>query len=102
MRSDNLCVETMDMRSDDPDAARGRRTPPTLLGTIVDGSVRTWQRYQRRRAMHAIYGALRELDDRTLHDLGFHRSEILSVAAEATGEAEWTRVRVPLRPRAPR
>jgi uncharacterized protein YjiS (DUF1127 family) len=59
------------------------------------------ERYVRRRQARAIFRALHELDDRTLRDLGFHRSEIWSVAAEATGEAEWTRVRKPLRPRAP-
>ena len=37
--------------------------------------------------------ALRELDDRTLHDLGFDRSEITSVAAEVSGRAEPARMR---------
>ena len=60
-----------------------------------------FERHRRRRHARAIFRALHELDDRTLRDLGFHRSEIWSVAAEATGAAEWTRVRKPLRPRAP-
>ena len=56
-----------------------------------------WKRYRQRRKTRAICDALYVLDDRTLRDLGFHRSEISSLAAEATGEAERTRVR----PRAP-
>jgi len=36
---------------------------------------------------------LHELDERTLRDIGFTRSEIESVIAEATGDAEWTRLR---------
>jgi uncharacterized protein YjiS (DUF1127 family) len=53
-----------------------------------------WERYQRRRQSQSIYHALRALDDRTLRDLGFHRCEIGSVAAEAAGEAELTRMHV--------
>jgi uncharacterized protein YjiS (DUF1127 family) len=70
--------------------------------TVTVTSARGWKRYRRRREARAIRGALSDLDDRTLCDLGFHRSEIGSIAAEAVGEAEWTRVRAPLRPRAPR
>ena len=58
--------------------------------------------YRRRREMRSIYRTLQELDDRMLRDLGFHRSEILSVAAEAVEEAERTRVRIVRMPRAPR
>jgi hypothetical protein len=43
-----------------------------------------------------LYDALQQLDDHTLRDLGFDRNEIRSVAAEVTGEAEYTRVRAPL------
>jgi uncharacterized protein YjiS (DUF1127 family) len=62
---------------------------------------RAWERHRRHRDTRAIFNALSVLDDRALHDLGFHRSEILSVAAEVTGEADRTRVRAPLTPRAP-
>jgi uncharacterized protein YjiS (DUF1127 family) len=54
---------------------------------------RAYARHRRRRQARAIYNALHQLDDRTLRDLGFDRSEIRSVAAEVTGEAERTRVR---------
>lgn len=49
--------------------------------------------YRRRRESRAMRRGLHELDDRTLRDIGFSRSEIESVIAEATGGAEWTRLR---------
>jgi uncharacterized protein YjiS (DUF1127 family) len=49
--------------------------------------------HRQRRQATAIYDALRQLNDHTLRDLGFHRSETRSVAAEVTREAERTRVR---------
>jgi uncharacterized protein YjiS (DUF1127 family) len=50
------------------------------------------RRHRQRADACAMYHALRELDDRTLHDLGLERSEIGSVAAEASGESERTRM----------
>ena len=55
---------------------------------------RMYGRYRKYRQESALYETLSQLDDRTLHDLGFDRSEIKSVAAEWAGEAEPTRVRV--------
>jgi uncharacterized protein YjiS (DUF1127 family) len=54
---------------------------------------RAYEGYRQRREAAATCEALSELDDRTLRDLGFHRSEIRSIAAEWTGEAEPSRVR---------
>ena len=50
-------------------------------------------RHRRRVAARDLCAALRGLDDRTLRDLGFHREEIGSVAAEIGGDAAPTRVR---------
>ena len=68
-------------------------------GAVRGAILRAWKRYRQHRETRRIHDALRGLDDRTLRDLGFHRSEILSVASEASGAAERTRVR--LLPRAP-
>ena len=40
-----------------------------------------------------LTGELAKLDELALHDLGFDRSEMRSIAAEVTGEAEYTRMR---------
>jgi uncharacterized protein YjiS (DUF1127 family) len=48
---------------------------------------RAHARYRQRRQARAVYEALRDLDDRTLRDLGFERGEIKSVAARMTAEA---------------
>jgi uncharacterized protein YjiS (DUF1127 family) len=83
-------------------AARAHRSF-TLGGIIVTviqvaGAFarRALAHHRQRRQAVAIYDALRQLDDHTLRDLGFDRSEIRSVAAEVTGEAECTRVRTRL------
>jgi uncharacterized protein YjiS (DUF1127 family) len=80
-------------------AARAYRS--FTLGEIIVAAIqaavaiarRAYASYRQRREAGAICEALRELDDRTLRDLGFDRDEIRSVAAELTGEAERTRVR---------
>lgn len=63
------------------------------MGAIVR---RAHAQYRQRRSARAVYDALRHLDDRMLRDLGFHRSEISSIAAEVTGAAVRERVRVML------
>jgi uncharacterized protein YjiS (DUF1127 family) len=84
-------------------SARRGTALAALVGAVIrnaGGHLRVaWHRRQQRRNTRAIFNALSELDDRTLHDLGFHRCEILSVAAEAAGQAEPTRVRTALTPR---
>jgi hypothetical protein len=56
-----------------------------------------WQRHRadwrrRQRLAHA-YRELQTLDARTLRDLGFDRSEIMSVVTEIAGDADPTRTR---------
>jgi uncharacterized protein YjiS (DUF1127 family) len=61
------------------------------VGDFVRQMVTRWNRQQRARA---TYLALRGLDSRMLRDLGFHRSELRSVAAEVAGVADYTRARL--------
>lgn len=62
----------------------------------------TRARRRRRLQARAICQTLRACDDRTLRDLGLHRSEITSLAAEATGMAACTRERIHRLRRGPR
>ena len=61
------------------------------VGDFARQMVTRWKRQQRARA---TYIALRGLDSHILRDLGFHRSELLSVAAEVAGHADLTRARL--------
>lgn len=68
----------------------------TVLRAAGGLARRAYARYRQRREARNIRDVLRGLDDRMLRDLGLDRSEIASVAAEVTGEAEHTRVRAQL------
>jgi len=80
-------------------AARAHRS--VIIGELVVAAIRAvvaiarraHARHRQRRQATAVYDALRQLDDHTLRDLGFDRSEMTSVAAEVTGAAQRTRVR---------
>jgi uncharacterized protein YjiS (DUF1127 family) len=61
------------------------------IRVVLAAMLRVHMRYRRFRDERATYEALRELDDRSLRDLGFARDEIRSVAAEMSGEAEHSR-----------
>ena len=87
------------------DAARAERS--RLLGDIAASIWRPvaqrlrhlLKQARQRRMARATYLALRGLDARTLHDIGLHRSEILSVALELGGAFQATRVHSTRAPR---
>ena len=76
-----------------------RRRPAVLVGDLIATAIRrigaavlrAYTRYRQSRHAKATYEALHQLDDRSLHDLGFARDEIRSVAAEMAGEAPYSR-----------
>jgi len=79
--------------------ARARAVRSQAMGMLVSTALaRAWTLIQRTRARYRVYRAAREtyralrsLDDRTLHDLGYDRSEIASVAVEvASSHARWS------------
>ena len=61
------------------------------LGAALRRAYAEWQRRSHARAVHAT---LTQLDARTLRDLGLEHCELGSVAAELTGRADLTRIRV--------
>ena len=61
-----------------------------LTASPIAALIDAWRRQRRHRA---TLQTLRALDDRTLRDLGFHRSEIGALAGEIGGRAEITYVR---------
>jgi len=69
-----------------------------MLAAMVDEvaeAARRWSaRYREHRRAAAAREALRELDDRTLHDIGLDRSEIASATAEWIGQAERSRLQL--------
>ena len=80
-------------------AARALRS--LTLGKLIVAAIqavgaiarRAHARHRQRRQAWDLYDGLQQLDDRTLRDLGFHRSELRSVAAELSGDAECNRLR---------
>lgn len=72
-------------------------SPIAAAGTAIAArgmaSLSRWRTFWRRHR-HAgdVYAALRQLDSRTLRDLGLDRSEIASVAREVSGLAECQRM----------
>ena len=75
---------------------RGRLVGEALIAAwqrVAAGARAAVATWQRRRERRATYLALRGLDDRTLHDLGFSRSEILSVALDIERDDETRRLR---------
>ena len=63
-----------------------------LIAAVSAAAHRFHSSWSRARSARATYRALRELDTRTLHDLGLDRSEMRSMAAEIAGESDRTRV----------
>ena len=65
----------------------------TALAKVAAAAREARTALRRGREARGMRKGLHELDDRTLRDIGFTRSEIESVIAETTGSAEWTRLR---------
>lgn len=65
-----------------------------MLQAVGDHVRRMVARWKRQQQARATYIALRALDGHILRDLGFHRSELMSVAAEVAGVADSTRARL--------
>jgi uncharacterized protein YjiS (DUF1127 family) len=60
---------------------RAERKRPDLAGRIVSWGHDMWNHYKTARRYRRTVRTLHGLDDRTLHDIGVHRSEIESYAA---------------------
>lgn len=73
---------------------RGLRTASALAAWLTEAMREASRRRRLRRAMRAQRHMLAELDERTLKDIGLHRSEIDSATAEHFGQASITRRRI--------
>lgn len=71
---------------------------PRVPGSFADAATRLFARalaaWHRQRLHRATVETLHSLDDRTLRDLGFHRSELGAVVAELGEVAETTYLRL--------
>jgi uncharacterized protein YjiS (DUF1127 family) len=71
-----------------------RRVVASLIRTVAWMAGRAVEASKARQGFRGTTEALAGLDARTLRDLGLDRAEIFSVAAEAAGNAELTRLRI--------
>jgi uncharacterized protein YjiS (DUF1127 family) len=65
------------------------------IKAVSEFARQAYARYQQHRKASDIYDALRQLDDSTLRDLGFDRSELRSIAVEAAAQADDTSPKLP-------
>lgn len=86
--------ETIVRLVDAPRRASLAQIARAFADLAADALLRAVAKWRARRMARAARAALAQLDDRTLKDLGLHRSELPSVAAELAREAEATRRRV--------
>lgn len=63
-------------------------------GCVAVDVVDAWRDWRQVRRLAATRRTLESVSDATLRDLGFSRSELASVQAELTGQAELTRWRL--------
>ncbi len=65
---------------------KAERSQPGIGFRMMVWGAGLWVSYQKRRRYRYTVGTLGALDDRTLHDIGLHRSEIESYASR--GDAD--------------
>jgi len=82
---DNAGIDATTIRFADCLACAAR-----AISAFVD---RARAHHRQRECRAAMHRSLDQLDNRTLHDLGMDRSEILSVAMETCADAADTRIR---------
>jgi uncharacterized protein YjiS (DUF1127 family) len=56
---------------------------------LVAIALGTWHRYRAWKRRKSTENALQRLSDRTLRDIGLHRSQILSVARSLSEHRQW-------------
>ena len=66
-----------------------REIVEAMLQAVGDFARQMVTRWKRQQQARATYLALRGLDSHILRDLGFHRSELMSVAAEVAGQCRF-------------